>query len=301
MSAECIGIVAGSGQFPRLAADEARAAGCRVAVCGFREHTDPELAVHADAFELLHLGQLNRLIAFFREQGVRRLCLAGAIDKPRALQLRPDLRAVKLMISLRGKGDDALLRAVIGELEAEGFEVVSAASLIPSLRCPPGVLTRRRPDIETWEDVCFGWPVAVAVGRFDVGQCLVVRRGMVAAVECLEGTDATLRRGSELAGPGCTAIKTVKPGQEERADLPSVGLETVRLLVEHRFACLAVGAETTLFFDRAEALALADRHGLCVLALSRDQGVQLLTASSPPSPASFFDLFPRVDDPPEKA
>ncbi len=288
MSTECIGIIAGSGQFPQLAANEARAAGRRVAVCGFREHTDPALAAHADAFELIHLGQLNRLIAFFREQGVHRLCLAGAINKPRALQLRPDLRAVRLMLSLRGKGDDALLRAVIRELEVEGFEVVSAASLLPSLRCPPGVLTRHRPDAETWEDVCFGWPVAAAVGRFDIGQCLVVRQGMVAAVECLEGTDAALRRGSELAGPGCTAIKTVKPGQEERVDLPSVGLETVRLLVEHRYACLAVSAETTLFFDRTEALALADRYGLCVLALSAEQGERLIGASAPPPAASFF-------------
>lgn len=283
---ERIGIIAGGGQFPRLVADAARAAGQYTAICGFREHSDPELEAHADAFALLHLGQLNRLIAFFREQGVSRLCLAGTINKPKALDLRPDLRAVKVMLSLRDKGDDALLRAVLGELEAEGFEVVSAVHLAPSLRCPAGVLTRRAPDEQVWDDIRYGWPIAAAVGRFDIGQCLVVRQGMVAAVECLEGTDATLIRGSELAGPGCVALKTVKPGQEERVDLPSIGLETVRLLIERRFACLAVTAETTLFFDRTEALALADRHQLCVVALGPEQSRALLASS--PASASLF-------------
>ena len=284
---ERIGIIAGGGQFPRLVAREARSAGFYTAICGFQDHTDPGLEADADAFACLHLGQLNKLIAFFREREIYRLCLAGTINKPRALEFRPDLRAVKLMFSLRGKGDDALLRAVLGELESEGFEVISAVELVPSLRCPAGVLTRRRPDPAVWDDVCYGWPIAAAMGSFDIGQCLVVRQGMVTAVECLEGTDAALLRGSELAGSGCVALKTVKPGQEERVDLPSIGLQTIRLLVRQRYACLAVTAEKTLFFDRAEALSLADQHDLCVLALGPEQSEALLRPSAPP----FSSLF----------
>ena len=108
------------------------------------------------------------------------------------------------------------------------------------------------------------------MGTFDIGQCLIVREGMVMAVECLEGTDATIRRGAELGGNGCIAIKMVKPGQDERVDLPSVGLATIRNLVEHHYAVLAIQADKTLFFDREEALRLADDHGLSIVALPDD-------------------------------
>jgi len=269
---EAIGIIAGGGQFPRLVAEAAHAAGQTVAVCGFHGHTDPDLAASADSFHMLHLGQFNRLAAFFHGQAVRRLCLAGTINKPRALDFRPDLRAARVIFSLRSKGDDSLLRAVLRELERDGFEVLSAADLVPGLRCPAGTLTRREPSPEVWADIRYAWPVAVDMGRYDIGQCLVARQGMIMAVECLEGTDETLRRGAQLGGKGCIAIKIVKPGQDERVDLPSVGLTTVRLLIEGAYAALVVQADKTLFFDREESIALADRHKLAIIALPPDFG-----------------------------
>ena len=265
---ESIGIIAGSGQFPRLVAQDAKAAGYRVVVCAFHGFTDPGLESVADAYETVYLGQFNKVIAYFRGQGVRRLCMAGAIGKPRALELRPDLRAAKIFFSLRGKGDDALLRAIMADLEAEGFTLMQAAELSGSLRCPEGFLTRRKPTPEETADIEFGWPIAETLGHFDIGQCLVVKQGIVAAVECMEGTDATLRRGGELGGEGCVAIKRCKPKQDERVDLPSIGLNTIRLLIDRKFRCLAVDAEKTLFFDRAEALALADKHDFCIVALT---------------------------------
>lgn len=264
-----VGIIAGGGQFPRLIAQEARRMGLSVVVCGFHGHTDPELEELADAFQLLHLGQLNKLLAWFHAHDVRRLCMAGTINKPRALDFRPDFRAARVIFSLRDKGDDSLLRAVLGELEKEGFCVLPAADLVPALRCPHGTLTRREPTPEDWENIRYGWPIAAEMGRMDIGQCVVVRQNMVIAVECLEGTDATLRRGAELGGKGCVALKMVKPGQDERVDLPSVGLTTIRNLIEGGYSALAVEAGRTLFFDRAESLALADKHKLAVVALPR--------------------------------
>lgn len=265
---EFIGIIAGSGQFPRLVAENARAAGYGVVVCGFQGHTDPGLADVADAFVMLHLGQFEKVIAFFRKHGVHRLCMAGAISKPKALDLRPDLRAARMIFSLRGKGDDALLRAIMGELEKEGFCLVQAASFSAGLACPAGLLTRRPPTQEEQADIAWGWPIAEAIGRFDIGQSLVVKQGMVIAVECLEGTDATFRRGGELGGAGCVALKRFKPGQDDRVDLPSVGLATIRLLVEYGYTCLAVEAGKTLFFDREQATALADKHDFCIIAVT---------------------------------
>ncbi len=274
---ECVGILAGGGQFPRLVAQNARQAGLRVAVCGFYGHTDPALEADADAFVMLHLGQLNKMLAFFRKHGVRRLCMAGAISKPKALDFRPDWRAARVVFALRRKGDDALLRAVIGELEKDGFSVLPPTELAPTLDltstliCPAGVLTRRAPTPEAWADIRYAWPIAAAMGRFDIGQCLVARQGMVVAVECLEGTDATLLRGAQLGGEGCVAVKMAKPGQDERVDLPSVGLTTIRNLVGAKYAALAVQADKTLFFDREESVRLADRNGLAIVAITEGE------------------------------
>lgn len=281
MENEPVGIIAGGGQFPRLVAESIRASGGRAVICGFHGHTDPELRAVADAFSLVHLGQFNKVLAFLRRQGARRVCMAGAISKPRALQFRPDLRALRIVFSLRRKGDDALLRAIIEDFEREGFTVVPASEFAPLLRCPAGRLSRRPPAEEEWQDIRFGWPVGATLGRFDIGQCLVVKQGMVVAVECLEGTDATIRRGAELGGAGCVALKMVKPGQDERADLPSVGLETIRRLVEGQYRCLAVEAGKTLFFDMEAALALADRHDLAIVALTPEEIDALTRAERP--------------------
>lgn len=268
MMNEYIGIIAGSGQFPRLVAENARASGYGVVICGFQGHTDPALAEVADAFVMLHLGQFEKLISFFRTHGVHRLCMAGAISKPKALDLRPDFRAARILFSLRGKGDDALLRAIMGELEREGFSLVQAATFSSELTCPEGVLTRRPPTPEEQADIAWGWPIAEVIGSFDIGQSMVVKQGMVIAVECLEGTDAALRRGGELGGAGCVALKRFKPGQDDRVDLPAIGLATIRLLIEYGYSCLAVEAGKTLFFDREQAVALADKHGLCIIAVT---------------------------------
>ena len=247
---ESIGIIAGSGQFPRLVAEDAKAAGYGVVVCAFHGFTDPGLEALADTYTTVYLGQFDKVIDYFRKHGVRKLCMAGAINKPRALDLRPDFRAARILFSLRGKGDDALLRAIMADLEKEGFTLIQAAELSTSLLCPEGVLTRRGPSAEEIAEIDYGWPIAEALGRFDIGQCIVVKQGMVVAVECLEGTDAALRR--------------------ERVDLPSIGLQTVRLLIEQHYRCLAVDAGKTHFFDRAEALALADKHNFCIIALTED-------------------------------
>ncbi|MBP3731323.1 MAG: UDP-2,3-diacylglucosamine diphosphatase LpxI [Mailhella sp.] len=267
---ESIGIIAGGGQFPRIVAESLRSEGYSVVICGFSGHTDEMTANAADAFTLLHLGQFNRMIAFFKQHGVSRACMAGAISKPKALDFRPDWRAAKMVFSLKGKGDDALLRSIIAEIEKDGIQIVSSADLAHGLRCPAGVLTTRQPTESEWNDMRFGWPIARTLGSFDIGQCLVVRENIVIAVECLEGTDATLLRGGQLGGKNCVAIKLVKPGQDERVDLPSIGLATIQNMIENHYAALAVEAGKTLFFDREEALRLADSHGLCIVSLPSD-------------------------------
>ncbi len=275
-----LGIIAGSGRFPFLVAEGARQSGRRVVVCGLEGNASPALADSADIFTMLNIGKFGTMIKFFKKHNVRELCMAGAVNKPKAMEVRPDLRAAGMLLRLlRTKGDDALLRAVAEELTAEGFMLVRPDALVPSLRGPAGVLSRRAPDVEIQADIRFGMETAQLIGSLDIGQCIVVRSGIVAAVEALEGTDATLERGGSLGGPGCTMIKIVKPGQDERLDLPSIGLHTVELLIKHDFACLAYQAHKTLFFDRDKAIAAADAAGLVIVGVEEDFG-----GLRPPSP-----------------
>jgi DUF1009 family protein len=265
---EAIGIIAGAGQFPALVAKGATQNGFLPVIAGFSGHTDPDLEECAHAFSLLHIGQVGKLIKYFRTQGIRKLCFAGAIDKPRALDMRPDFIAARLLLTMKSKGDDSLLRSVIDYLGKEGFEVVSAADFTPQLRAPAGVLTKKPPSDEMWQDIRYAWPIARSMGHFDIGQCLVIKKNMVIGVECIEGTDAVLRRSGELGGKNCVAVKMVKPGQDERIDLPSVGLETVRILEQYGYACLAVEAGKTLFFDQQEAIKLANAKKIVIVALN---------------------------------
>lgn len=264
---ECIGILAGGGQLPFLVAAGARRQGQRVAAAGFAGNTDPALAEQVDAFADLKLGQLGKLISFFKAESVTRVVLAGSINKPRALDLRPDMRAMKLIMRLATRGDDSLLRAVAGELESEGMAVVSALDLVPGLAAPEGVLTRKKPSKEQWEDLRYAWPRAKALGRMDIGQALAVRERMVVAVEGLEGTDACIARAGQLA-PGCVVLKIVKPGQDVRFDLPSIGLGTMEAMAAAGVSCLGVEAGKSLFFDRDAALDLAQTAGLVVVGLT---------------------------------
>lgn len=264
-----IGLVAGGRQFPVLVAKGVKAHGHRLVVAGFSGHTNMDVAAHADIFRELKLGQLGKLIAFFKDNGVERVIMAGAIDKPKILDIRfLDLRAIKVIFRRKDKGDATVLKAVAQEFESEGMQVVPAHAYLPELITPAGVLSRRGPGEAEWGDLRHGFAIAKELGRMDIGQCLVLKEGVIAAVEALEGTDAAIRRGCELGGEGCVVVKVFKPGQEERVDLPSIGLGTVEAMARGKAVCLGIEAGKSLFFDREEALGAADRAGIAVVGLT---------------------------------
>ncbi len=272
---EKLGIIAGGGQFPFLVAKGAAHEHiCPVGI-GFYGHTDENLPASLEQLGgsclFLHLGQLTKMLDYLKKNSVHTVCLAGTINKPRAMDFRPDLRAARVVFSLRKKGDDSLLRAIVGELEKEGIAVISPARFAPALHITPGLLTPKCPPTKAvQDDIAYAWPVARQIGAMDIGQCLVAREGMVIAVEALEGTDETLARGARLGGKGCVAVKLLKPGQEERVDLPSIGLKTIQNLAEGQYAALAIEAGA-LFFDREQAIALAEKNGICIIAKQREE------------------------------
>jgi UDP-2,3-diacylglucosamine hydrolase len=262
---EKIGLIAGKGQFPLLFAQAAQNQGYQVVAVAHRGETDPALESLAQEIHWVYVGQLSKIIRAFKEAGVRRAVMAGGISRGRLFkEFRPDFRALSVVRRAGAGKDDRLLRAVAAELEGEGITIVPSTLFMAELLAAPGHLSRRRPTPEELADVDFGLQVAKEIGALDIGQCVVVRRQVVAALEAIEGTDDCIRRGGRLAGPGAVVVKVSKPGQDLRFDVPAVGLETIRAMAEVAAAVLAVEAGKTLIFDRAEMLAAADRAKIAV-------------------------------------
>ncbi|MFN7135754.1 MAG: LpxI family protein, partial [Myxococcales bacterium] len=190
-----VGLIAGNGQFPLLFARGARRAGVQVVAIGHRGETDPALAAEVERLEWVHIGQLGRILDVFRESGVRDAAMAGGIGKLKAFRsARPDLQALKLAASLRRFQDDGFLKAIASAFEAQGVRIIPSTEYLREVLPEPGPLSARALTAAERDDVELGREVARAIGRADVGQTVVVRRGTVIAVEAAEGTDACIRR-----------------------------------------------------------------------------------------------------------
>jgi DUF1009 family protein len=262
---ENIGLIAGKGQFPLLFAQAAKQQGFQVIAVAHRGETDPALENLVHRLHWVYVGQLGKIIRIFKKEGVSRAVLAGGISRGRLFrEFRPDLRALSLIRRVGAGRDDRLLRAVADEIEGEGIRIAPSTLFMDELLASEGQLSRRAPTPEERRDIDFGYEIAREIGRLDIGQCVVVRRGVVVALEAIEGTDETIRRGGLLAGPGAVVVKVSKPRQDLRFDVPAVGLDTIRTMAEVKAAVLAVDAGKSLMFDREEMLKEADRAGIAV-------------------------------------
>ncbi len=270
-----LGIIAGGGGLPRHIVDACRAAGRDVFVLALEGAADPA-TVEGVAHAWCRLGAAARGLAILRANEVTELVLAGGLRRPSIAALRPDWRAAKLFarIGYRALGDDGLLSAVVGEFEREGFRVIGADQLLKagprgSGLAPRGVLGRLSPDPQALADIAHGRQVARALGVLDIGQAVVVQQGLVLGVEAIEGTDALLRRcaGLRRDGPGGVLVKVEKPGQEQRADRPTIGPQTVTLAAAAGLRGIAVEAGATIILDRDGVKTAADRAGLFVVGI----------------------------------
>ena len=249
-----------------MIAEAAGKRGHQVFAIAHRGETDQAIEKWCTGVKWLKLGQLNKLIGFFKKRNVGIVMFAGTITKTRIFfDVRPDFRALALWNKLEGHLDDRLLRAVAAELEKEGIKVLPYTWLLEDLLFPLGILTRRFPSSREEKDIRFGLGLARQIGRLDIGQCLAVKDGTVLAIEAIEGTDETIRRGGRLGGEGAVIVKVCKPGQDTRFDLPSVGTKTIETMIESGASVLAAEAGRSLFFDRDEAVMLADKHGIAIV------------------------------------
>ncbi|HKJ65985.1 MAG TPA: UDP-2,3-diacylglucosamine diphosphatase LpxI [Desulfopila sp.] len=269
---DTIGVIAGGGQFPRLFIEAARDSGKRPVVVGFKGETDKELVDSADDFCWVKLGQLGKVISFFKKNGVAEAVFLGTITKTRMFRdVFFDFKGLTLWRKIDKRHDDAILRAIADVLEDDGITVVESTRYLSKLLFPSGVLTQKKPTGKQKEDIIFGWRMAKEIGRLDIGQCVVVRDRTVLAVESIEGTDATILRGGSLGKEKVVVVKVHKPGQDFRFDLPATGLETIESMKKAGAAVLAVEAGKSLIFDSMELIREADEYGIVVVGVTEEE------------------------------
>jgi DUF1009 family protein len=269
-----LGILAGSGELPLRIIEACRATQRPVFVLAFEGACDRS-TVASVPHAWVRLGAAATGLRVLHENDVEELVMAGGMRRPSLWALRPDWRILKFLAkigyrALREFGDDALFRAIIAELEREGFRVVGVDSLLAELLAPLGPLGRERPDGKAEADIAVGLAAARAHGERDLGQAVVVRERKIVGVEDASGTDALIRRSAATPG-GVRAgvlVKMAKPRQERRADLPTIGPQTVAAAAAAGLCGIAIEAGATLVLDRAAVIAAADRAGLFVVGVA---------------------------------
>jgi len=268
MTMKRIGLIAGSGQFPIIFSRAARQKGLKVYAVAHVGETDPGLETLVEAMKWIKIGQVKKLITFFKENDVHDTVMVGGITKTKMFSgVRPDLTALKIVATMDHTQDDGLLRAFADELEKEGITVRASTFLVPELLAPEGCWTRRKPNKSEKADMHFGWRLAKEIGGLDIGQSVVVRDGSVMAVEAIDGTDATIRRGGKLGKEKTVVVKASKPSQDMRFDVPAVGLKTIKTMSSVGASVLAVEAGKTVVFDKEEMVALANQNGISIVGI----------------------------------
>jgi DUF1009 family protein len=279
-----LGLIAGNGKFPFLVLEAARAQGFEVVVAAIREETSPEIESRgAASVHWLSLGELSKLIATFKAEGVSRAVMAGQVKHKQIFSaIKPDWRLAKLLLSLGTRNTDSLLGAVAEVLADEGITLENSTALLEPLLAKPGVLTERAPGEQERKNIEYGRAVGRRLAEYDIGQTVVIAEAACVAVEAMEGTDATIERAGLLMrslsvesepvreastlSRALTVIKIAKPHQDMRFDVPVIGLKTIETMARAGASCLAVDARRCLLLDGEAIVRAADDAGISVSA-----------------------------------
>lgn len=261
------GLIAGNGRFPFLVLEGARERSVDIVVAAIKEETAPEIDNQGNTVEWIGVGQLGRLIRFFKREGVTHAIMAGQVKHNQIFRLNalPDLRMVRLLARLTEKNTDRLIGAVADELAREGIQLVDSTTFLEPLLAPEGVLTRRAPTKEERADIDYGLGIAREIARLDLGQTIAVKDRAVVAIEAMEGTDAVIARAGEVTrGKGFVVVKIAKLDQDMRFDVPVIGIPTIEMMCQAGSTAIHVTARKTLLFDKEDLIVLADKKGISV-------------------------------------
>lgn len=255
--------------------------GHRVVALGVKDHCDPALAKICDAFEWVGLAKMGQSIRFMKRQGVTQATMAGKIFKVKLYERGawwrhlPDWRALRVfwphfVSGRRDRRDDTLLLTIVHAFATDGITFGPATDYAPELLVKTGQLSKLAPTKSQWRDIAFGWQLAKEMGRLDVGQSVAVKDQTAIAIEAIEGTDECIRRAGKLCtSGGFTVVKTAKPQQDMRFDVPTIGLGTLQTMIDAGGKVLAVEAGKTILVEEAAFLEFANKNGLIVVSLDQ--------------------------------
>ncbi len=262
-----LGIIAGSGVYPRELAQAARRAGvAKIVAAGFSNETDPAIAEQVDLVEWLRVGQLGKLLKFFRQQNVRQAIMAGQIAPKNLFDLRPDWKALFVLARLKRRNAESIFSAIADELAAIGVELLSATTFLENQVAQVGLIAGANLSRRANADVAFGWEIAKQIAQLDIGQTIIVKNGTVLAVEAFEGTNDAIQRGGALAREGAVMIKVAKPNQDMRFDVPVIGADTIGTAAESKIRVIAIEAGKTLLLEPKTVIQMAERAGISIVA-----------------------------------
>ena len=260
-----LGIIAGNGSFPLLVAQAARRRQIEIVAIAHVNETDPAFEPLCDALTWVKVGELERIIETFKRANVTQAAMAGGISRARLTDsFAPDQRALAMLARIGRFSDDAVLRGVAAELEADGIAVIDPVYLLDRALAEPGTMAGPEPTAAQISDLNLAFSVTRSLGPYDIGQAVAVRGGVVAAIEAVEGTDAAIRRAASLCGRGLVVVKAAKPGQDLRFDRPAIGPNTIELLAEVGAAVLGIEAGRTMILERQRVLELAQARAITV-------------------------------------
>jgi len=264
--AKSIGVIAGNGAFPLLFSENAKKHGYNVvAVCHSGE-TLSDIESVADQIEWIKVGQLGKIIDTFSAAGVTQAVMAGGINRVRLFGgVKLDMRGAALLARLRSTKDDVIMRGIADELERCGIEIISCTTFMEDYLVPIGVMTKSKPTEDEYTDINVGISALQAMSGEDIGQMMVVREGVIVAVEAVEGTDAAIRRGGELGGKGSVIVKFAKTTQDIRFDIPTIGKKTIETMIEVKARVLALESGRCMMLEKSEVLNLANKHKIAIV------------------------------------
>ena len=267
-----IGIIAGMGELPVIIAKDARERGYKVITVALETLASPEMDSVSDEIRWVNPGKFGELIDILKKHQIKEAIMAGKVPKSLLFKskITPDLRAVKLLFSIKDKSDDAILNAITKELAGEGIEIIDTTKFSHHLLTPVGCLTRKKPDEEQWKDIEFGWKIAREIGKLDIGQTVVIKGKAVMAIEAIEGTDEAILRGGKWAGDGAVVVKVSKPQQDMRMDVPAVGPDTLKSMENVNAKVLALEAHRSMIVDRETVIRVAESAGIVIVGISSE-------------------------------
>ena len=264
---DALGIIAGNGSYPLLLANAARKAGVpRIVAAAFTGETSSLLAEAVDEIQWMRVGQLSKLLKFFGETAIQHAVMAGQIAPKNLFDLRPDWKMLLLLAQLKRRNAESIFTAVADELARVNVALLPATSFLGDCVATAGLIAGPKLSRREQDDVAYGFEIAKAMSRLDIGQTVVVKNGTVLAVEAFEGTNETLKRGAMLGRKNAIMVKVAKPNQDMRFDVPVIGLETIRVAAEAQLRVIALEAGKTLLLEREAMVDLAEQSKISILA-----------------------------------